>query len=472
LGVLFFMNNAQSSVNWFLFYIKDEILFLFDVVPFALYNSLMMTKWIDKPRLVNVVVVLLFVIFGLYYYQTLINVPFHPDESTYIYMSADFKRLFSEPLGMTYDQDINTDTLQHYRLVDPPLTRYWIGAALSIAGIDSLKEDWNWSLNWQENVEKGAMPDSRMLLVSRLAVSSLFLLALFAIYRTGVLLQNRLTGILSIIFLACNALVLLHTRRAMEEALLLPAICLAIWSFSSINRRPWLAGLAVLMAVNIKLTALPLFLIGVTAIFLLDRHQKIDPAKSFLNLAIFSAVILTGTFILNPVAWSNPWMVIKAAISERSELIGNQLASLRLIDPGLVLDSPLKRLAGLITHSFLSYPAALDVGNYREELSIAIDTYTASFGTRILRGLTGGLVTLALTLFSSLLMLVRVIKKKPIYSSFRFIVLTGFGIFVAAMTVTISLPFQRYMLPLLPFICLISAWGISQVLLPDKKAPA
>ena len=242
----------------------------------------------EKTRLVNVAVAILFVVFGSYYYLTLVNVPFHPDESTYIYMSADFKRLFSEPQSLAYDQDLQTDTRQHYRLVDPPLTRYWIGAALSLAGIDTLKEDWNWSLSWQANVNEGALPDSRMLLVSRLAVSSLFMLALFATYRTGVLLHNRLTGILAIIFVACNALVLLHTRRAMEEALLLPAICLSIWSFSSINRRPWLAGLAVLMAINVKLSALPLLVVGIAAIFLLDFHQKAGPAKRFVNLAIFT----------------------------------------------------------------------------------------------------------------------------------------------------------------------------------------
>ena len=387
-------------------------------------------------------------------------------------MSSDLKQLLSDPLSLAYDQDLQSDVLQHYRLVDPPLTRYWIGAALSLAGIDPVQADWNWSLSWQENVEMGALPDSRMLLVSRLAVSSLFLLALFAIYRSGVLLHNQITGLLSIIFLAGNALVLLHTRRAMEEALLLPAVCLSIWSFSSINRRPWLAGLAVLMAINVKLSALPLFLIGVMAIFLLDHHQKVVPTKRLVNFAIFSVIILVGTLILNPVAWSNPWMVIQAAISERSELIRNQLANLGAVDPDLVLDSPLKRLAGLITHSFFSYPAALDIGNYRDELSVAINAYSASYGTRILRGLTGGLVTLFLTLFGSLLMLVRVIKQKPFFSSYRFIVLTGFGIFVAAMTATVTLPFQRYVIPLLPFICLISAWGISQVLVPDKKAPA
>ena len=143
-------------------------------------------------------------------------------------------------------------------------------------------------------------------------------------------------------------------------------------------------------------------------------------------------------------------MVIQVAISERSELVFNQLANLALIAPDLVLDSPLKRLAGLITHSFFSYPAALDIGNYRDDLSIAINAYNTSFGTSLLRGFAGGLVSFILALFGSLLMLVRIIKQKPFYRSYRFVVLAGCGFFVAAMTATISLPFQRYVLPLLP----------------------
>jgi len=431
-----------------------------------------MAKLITKPWLVNVAVVFLFIAFGWYYYNTIAIVPFHPDESTYIFMSSDFKQLLSEPLGMAYDPNLKSDNRQHYRLVDPPITRYWIGAALSIAGIEPLKEDWNWGLSWQENLEHGALPDQNLLLVSRMAVSCLFLLALYAVYRTGVFLHNELTGILSIIFLGCNSLVLLHTRRSMEEALLLPAICLSIWSFSSISRRPWLSGLAVLMAINVKLSAFPLYFIGAAAIFMLDRDKVVNSSRRFVNLGVFTAVILAGSYLLNPVAWSSPWMVIQLAIGERSELISNQLASMLSINSELALDSPAKRLAGLITHTFFSYPAALDIGNYREELAVSINSYNATFGTAFLRGFTGGLVSMCLVLFCSLLMLVHIIKEKPFYASMRFLILSGFGLFIAAMTITVVLPFQRYVIPLLPFVSLITAWGISQVLQPDSKAPA
>jgi hypothetical protein len=448
---------------------QSRLFVLFDAAVFALYNCWIMNKWMNHSRLMNFGALILILLFGSYYYLTLIQVPFHPDESTYIYMSGDFERFLSQPLGMIHDQGRSQDPQQHYRLVDPPLTRYWIGAALAITGIEPLKQDWDWSSSWQANIEMGALPADELLLVSRLAVSSLFLLGLYAIYRTGILLHNRLTGLLAVILLASNSLVLLHTRRSMEEALLLPAMCLSIWSISSINRRPWLAGLAVLMAINIKLSALPLFFIGVLAIFLLDSYQTIRPSKRFINLFILTAVILAGTYILNPVAWADPWLVLKLSISERSQLILNQMASLRSINPDLVLDTPIKRLAGLITHAFFSYPASLDVGNYRQELSVAIDTYDATAGTRFLRGISGGILTLILTLFGSLLMLVRVMKQKPFYASFQFLTITGLVVFVTAMTIAISLPFQRYVLPVLPYLCLISGWGISQVVQPDKK---
>ncbi len=432
----------------------------------------MLLKWMGKTWLVNSIVIFLLFTFCFYYYNTLDHIPFHPDESTYIYMSSDFKQLLSDPRGMAYSPGSLTDIKQHYRLIDPPLTRYWIGAALSIAGIDNLKVDWNWSLNWQANLERGALPDRHLLIVSRVAVSSFFLLALYAIFRTGLLVHNTLTGLLSIILLGTNALVLLHTRRAMEEALLLPAVCLSIWSFSSINRRPWAAGLAVMMAINVKLSSLPLYMIGIAAIFLLNHVQPINLSKRFLNLLIFTVVILAGTYLLNPIAWSEPWAVLQQAVIERNDLVHAQLASLQQINPDLALTAPMKRVAGLLTHTFFSFPAALDIGNYHAELASAIEAYDSTFGTALLRGITGGLITFFMTTFGSLLMLIRLLKKKQFSYSYRFVILVGFALFIAAMSITVSLPFQRYVIPLLPFVVLLSSFGISQVIQPDIKAPA
>ena len=40
----------------------------------------------------------------IYYFGGLAQVPFHPDESTQIYMSSDFDQLLSDPLSLTWDQ--------------------------------------------------------------------------------------------------------------------------------------------------------------------------------------------------------------------------------------------------------------------------------------------------------------------------------------------------------------------------------
>jgi 4-amino-4-deoxy-L-arabinose transferase-like glycosyltransferase len=444
----------------------------FDDAACAFYNIHMLGKWTGKSWLVNLFVGLLIILFGILYYGTLIRVPFHPDESTYIYMSSDFKQFLEKPGVLAYNPALQRDDKQRYRLIDPPLTRYWIGAALSVSGIDSLAEDWDWTLSWEKNLARGAFPDEKTLAVSRLSVSSLYLVALFAIFRSGSLLHGKLTGIMAIIFMGTNALVLLHTRRAMEEALLLPAVCLCLWSFFYINKRPWAAGLVVLMAINVKWSCLPLYLIGVLAIFLLDDHRFKKLSTSFVNLAIFTAVIAAGSYLLNPVAWADPWVAIRQAMVERGDLVRAQLASLQQIDPGLALTSPAKRLAGLLTHTFFSYPTALDIGNYRVELSSDIDAYTTSFGTTLFRGFIPGLISLSLTLFGGLLMLLRVLKTKGQPVPYRVVILAGACIFIISMIAVISLPFQRYVIPILPFVVLLSSFGISQVILPDKKAPA
>jgi 4-amino-4-deoxy-L-arabinose transferase-like glycosyltransferase len=431
----------------------------------------MLSRVLNNSKLMNLLAVVFTIALSLYYYATLIQVPFHPDEATYIYMSSDFKQFFTNPLSLQFKPGPQSDLKQHYRLVDPPLIRYGIGAGLAIAGIPPLPVDWDWALSWQENVDRGALPDDHLLTVSRLSVCFLFLLALISIYKAGSIILTPFTGLLALLFLGANALVLLHTRRAMAEAYLLPAICLCLWCFSSINRRPWLSGLAVMIAINAKLSASPLFFFGAICIFLLDRYQSISLSKRLLNLLVFTLIILLGTFLLNPVLWGDPFHVVQAAINERANLLSAQVSALQQIDSGQALTSLDKRIASLITHLFFSFPAALDIGNYREALMPMIDHYLSMPGTAIMRGILGGLVCFILTVFGLILMLTRLILKRDPILSFRTVFLLGFIILFGSMSATVSLPFQRYVIPLLPFTALLSAYGLSQILLPNKKAP-
>ncbi len=431
----------------------------------------MFSRLAQDHKVIPLLAIIFSAILGVYYYATLVQVPFHPDEATYIFMSNDFKRLITDPLSLQYHPADQPDLAQHYRLIDPPLSRYLIGAGLAIARISPLQVDWDWSLGWQENQERGGLPGRRLLTVSRLTVSMFFLLSLVFIYKTGSNLHSPLSGLLALILLGTNALILLHTRRAMQEALLIPAVCFSLWSFCTINRHFWLAGVAVMLAVNAKLSAAPLILLGVIAIFLMNDYQSIPTRKRLGNLLVFCLIIIFGTFLLNPVFWVDPLNALRAAIHERSNLVSAQVSALQQIGSGYALTSPDKRVASLIAHLFFSQPAALDIGNYLDVLTPSIDKYLSLPGATFLRGPVGGLVTFFLTVFGFVMMLVRLILKRGPGSKFRIVFLLGFVILFTALSATVTLPFQRYVLPLLPFTSLLSACGLGQVLMSNKKAP-
>jgi hypothetical protein len=431
----------------------------------------MLQKFLKNKNVIFTIQLLVTLLLTLNYYSTITRVPFHPDESTYIYMSNDFDRLLTDPLSLRYSTEPQPDSNQHYRLVDPPLTRYVIGAVLKISGQKSLSVDWAWGLSWIENLKRGAFPEEKSLLVSRIAVSCFFMITLLSIYKTGLYLHNPLTGLIGMLLVGTSALVLLHTRRAMEESLLLLGTSLGVWCFTKINQKPWLAGLAVVLAVNAKLSAAPLFFLGIAAIIIMDTIESVSWSKRFMNLILFTSILVIGTYLLNPVAWNHPMSVLQLAIQERNSLVAHQLTNLQKLNPLLVLEKPGIRIANLINHLFFSQPAALDIGNYLQELKPSIDDYLASPGTSLMRGLYGGFVLLVLTLFGIILMLVKLFLYRNNSNRFWMVFLLGFVFFFAAMVAAISLPFQRYVIPLLPFVYLFIAFGISQMISPNKKAP-
>ncbi len=408
---------------------------------------------------------------GIFYYSTISSVPFHPDEATFIYMSHDFHKLITDPASMIYLPEKQSSIEQHYRLIDPPLTRYLIGAGLSLSDMQSISTDWDWELSWNENLEAGALPDTRLLTLSRLSVSCFFLVALYAIFRTGKNLHNAVTGLISMLLVGTSALILLHTRRAMEESLLLLGVCLSLWSLFSINKRPWLSGLALVLAVNAKLSAFPLVLMAIAAIFLMDTTQTINWFKRLVNVLIVSSILIIGTYLLNPIAWNQPISVLQLSLHERNTLVSEQLTSIQLVDPTHALTNPNTRIAGIITHLFISQPAALDIGNYLKELKPSIDAYRDIPFSSFMRGYFGGVGVFFLFLFGFVLMLSKLILNRKNINKSWIVFVSGFLIFLTAMVSTVSLPFQRYVLPLLPFIYLYISFGISQVLFPSKKAP-
>ena len=85
---------------------------------------------------------------SLAYLGGLASVPFHPDESTQIFMSADIDTLFSNPPDLFWSAAKTQDVRQTYHELDAPLARYLIGFGRKIAGLPALPVDWDWSKSW------------------------------------------------------------------------------------------------------------------------------------------------------------------------------------------------------------------------------------------------------------------------------------------------------------------------------------
>lgn len=156
--------------------------------------------------------ILLLLTLSVFYFWGLSKVPFHPDESTQLYMSADFEKLITNPLAMAWEDTEPVSSISRYRLLDAPLTRYLLGIGRTVFSLPSLPSDWDWSASWEENQRNGALPNDRMLLLGRLIIASLFPLGLILLYRIGIAMDGRWLGIFTVLLFSSNALILLHTR--------------------------------------------------------------------------------------------------------------------------------------------------------------------------------------------------------------------------------------------------------------------
>ncbi len=253
----------------------------------------------------NWIFILLLIALTVFYYYGIFLVPFHPDESTHIYMSQDLEILLSQPLSLAWEPDLPFSNEIMLRSLGAPLSKYLFGLVRLFTDTPGLISDWNWSLTWSENVSAGAYPPNRLFLTSRSITTTLLLVALVFLYETIKKHYTKMTALLAVIFLGFNPLFLLHGRRAMNEAAVLMGICFLLWALSQETIRPWLVGLALAVAFNAKQSAIALLPIGIIAVC---RPFKTRPKANIIakRLAVFSFFFLMLTYLLNPFFWKHP----------------------------------------------------------------------------------------------------------------------------------------------------------------------
>lgn len=407
---------------------------------------------------------------SIFYFWDLLAVPFHPDESTQIYMSSDIELIFKEPGSFFFSQTPSNPIRQSYRLLDAPLTRYLIGIARNLSDIPPLKSDWDWSKTWEQNIEADAFPSDIQLLVSRLSTAIFFPFSLFFLFKLGKRISSQLLGWLFMAFYTLNPLILLHTRRAMSEGPLVFFIIMFLWIIIK-NQKNWpLSAIVLALAINTKYSAAPLAFV-ILFILLFKIIRKTDNWSNLLFISTGSmTIVIFVTFLLNPILWSNPLRSINAAIVARSNLITNQVEDLRKVAPQRVLDSYGDRSLAVIGNIYFSPLAFYDYGNYSLQTKQSEISYLANPLSGSFRNKTGGILSFFLTVLGVGLSLLEIKQYREGHPNAWLIILIGFLCEIVFFLFSVPLPYQRYIIPLLPFVVFWEAAGIYSLLRIMRKS--
>jgi len=405
----------------------------------------------------NKILILVIVAICIPYFIGVASVPFHPDESTQIYMSSDFELFFKDIKSLYYTPTSNTDPKTTYRLLDAPLTRYIIGVGRTITQTDPLQNDWSWSSSWSENVANQSLPDNQQLLVSRYSASILFPFSLLLMFFIGKKIKGDWTGWVAMILFATNGLVLLHTRRAMAESALLFTLLLALWMLLYCYKNKWLIAIPISLAFLAKQTTSFLFPAGIFVLILPFREFFSQWKNMLKNIFLFITVSILIIFLFNPFLWKNPVQSIQAAVEARKGFSLRQSEEINQINPDQYLSNISERFIAIISQTFIAPPAFEDIGNYHEEIEPTAISYFNNPLNKLFRGFFYGGICAIL----SILGLTITIRNIRGLSHDSTILLISFALAFLTCFLFV-LPFQRYYLILIPFICLFSAIAIDE----------
>jgi len=247
-----------------------------------------------------------------------------------------------------------------------------------------------------------------------------------------------------------------------ERALLFTSIPTP-WALQRLKKNTYLLAIPAALAFNAKQSNAPLALICLLAIFFPITSATPSLKKRFLHAAFFILIFIAITLSLNPFLWSDPWNATLAALQIRKDLVQRQAAVLSIGNPNLVWETLPERLFGLLVHLFLSPPAIGDVANYLEQTRASEILYFSNPFTWMTRGLIAGTIIAVLTLYGFIIVISQ--TRYSNFSANRYISTLWVGtlIQIIVQVYLIPLPFQRYVMPVIPYACIWLAYGLKSL---------
>jgi hypothetical protein len=399
--------------------------------------------------------------FSTIYLTSLAAVPFHPDEATQMFMSSDLTTLFTHPFSLAWQNANAADARMLYRELDAPLARYLDGAGLAAAGIQPPVVDWDWSKTWAQNSQNGALPSSAALLAARLPTALLFPIGLILLYLTGQRISRPSLGLLAVLALAVDGVVALHTRRAMAEGALIFSVILFLYVCLCTDR-PWLLGLCAGLTFCAKQSTLPLALVGLIAVVWRLPAGRIPFIQIASRLLAYLATCLGLILLLNPFLWAHPLSATESALHARQQLLTNQIADTRRLMPSALLVSPLDQWISLTAQVYYLPPAFEEVANYQAQVSAQASEYAKTPFANAMRGSLAGSTVFFFSLAGFIFGIIRLRRNS---GSSRGITLLIVMTVAQVLALVYTLPFgwQRYYLPVFPFMALWAGYGLCSV---------
>ena len=414
--------------------------------------------------------VLLLILGWIVYAITLLasvaNVPFHPDENTYLFMSQDFDTLFirGDVQGVVWSGESYSEASARvrHRLLNAPFARYAIGLSRWVFGngIAAAPVDWDWALDWEGNVRAGALPAPELLRIARLPATLLAAFTPVIMFLIGRHIGGVPLGAIAATLYAANSFVLLHNRRAMSEGPLLFFILLAFLVALRFRSQFFLLGITVGLAVSAKATGLILLPVALFAALARPaENTKRSVGASLRPLLLIMVGFGLAVFIFNPALWRQPVAAAQEMVSARSTLASEQTAQLRLATPGLVPESTVLRVAALPYQSLFAPLAFWDVPNYADQTVLQEAAYLGRFWHPIFTSPVLGSLFLVLAIAG---MLMAVIHRSPQRVRMKLLWLWTAST-VLGLLILIPIAWQRYYLPLAPLLPLWAAFALVQI---------
>jgi len=389
-------------------------------------------------------------------------VPFHGDESTLIYMGRDayYQFVLDDWEQVFYSENPTSLTEQHLRLLNGTIPKYLYGLTAISSGyaFEEINEQWNWGLNWEQNINEGRKPLDDLLLRTRLISAAFLAGGAVILFLMVAQLAGRPAAYIASLYFALNPVLLVNGRRAMMEGgmifFMLLVLWVGLWLIEKKHRWVFLAlGISSGLAVATKHPAV----IGVAVVFiacqlviLLERKQILKRTAFLVGAGIVSLIVF---YALNPAWWGDPIGRIPIMLELRSNLLADQTAFFG------GYETFADRIGGMLHHVFIALPQYYEVSDWGAWIADEINRYESS----PLRGVSiGGSLIGALLLIA--VCAVGVMYLTSMGWQKRLLLALYFLLIPLAILVTNPLDWQRYYLPIYPVIALVVGLGTAQIM--------